>query len=217
MKKTTLSLLTLCLLAIAPSQAQTFMNGILVSHAKTAGTIYLNDGSELTFPIIEIPANSDKTIKAKDENKNVQKFDAAEIHHLELWNEDMPDKHHILAYVPYDMPTMRNRMVWAAFVTQSEYLTLFILATTYAVDKQGRIAYFYQQGFVPIPILYDRHKEAYLVAYQTTSFGYNKKDIKRIQDFLQADPVMVDFLGTKEFKGREEDFVYIVDNYTPTY
>lgn len=193
------------------------MNGILVSHAKAAGIIYLNDGTELQFPVIEVPAASDKYIKAKDEDKHVQKFEATEIRYLELWNDKKPDDHHLLIYVPYSTPTLRNKNMWAAFVTQSENLRFFVVSSTYAISDDGKLSYVYYQGNRPIPILYERQKDAYLTAYFTSSFGYGKKDIKRIQDFLMADPLMVEYVGTKEFKGFDRDFVYIVDNYTPSY
>ncbi|MBR1426240.1 MAG: hypothetical protein IJ609_00575 [Paludibacteraceae bacterium] len=202
MKRTIVLALCGMLLSLGAA-AQTFLNGIQVSHAKAEGVVHLITGESLHFDKINIPGASDANVKAKTAQRRDTTIKAKDIRALELWNPKQPDSHWLFCYLPCKFPMAPN--VWGVAVAVGDILSTYKVATTYNINDDGDLVYVLRQGGFPNVVFYDAQQDDYLI--------WELKNKKKRAQFFEKDPDM----AAKVLAGElySSDYQYIVENYNP--
>lgn len=182
--------------------AQTFMNGGVLTRAKAAAIIHFKDGSQQEYGRINIPALSDGKVTIFDEDKKRTSIKASEIECLEVWNENMPEKHHLIYYCESKYPMYGS--VWGAVIGIGEYAMAFQLGNTYSIDDEGGLHYYLDSGTVGSMIIYyNRYTKEWL----------NVPTHKKLAKLFGDDEKLSEKIAAKKLGNN--DAQYIVENYHP--
>lgn len=183
--------------------AQTFLNGIQVSHNKAEGIVHLVSGESLSFDKINIPGVADANVKAKTAQRRDTTIKAKDIRYLELWNPKKPESHWLFCYLPCKYPMASS--VWGVTIAMGDILSAYKVATTYDINDDGDLVYVLRQGTLPTLVFYDAQQDGYLI--------WGLKGKKKRAQFFAKDPEMAERIQAGELTGG--DYQYIIDNYQP--
>ena len=203
MKKLILMVMAIVGMAVSV-EAQTFLGGIQVSHAKAHAIVHMKNGQEIEYTRLNLPANYETRITASNDDKKKETIQSEDIEYIEAWNDNTPDRHYIFQYCPCNFPSYKT--VWCVLVAIGDHLYAYRSSQTYCIEKNGTLT-MYRNEFSSIALIYYK-KEA---NEWLTMPGVNKKTYK---EFFKDDPKIYEMIDSKKIN-IFSDFEYIVENYNP--
>lgn len=113
--------------------------GLLVKDF-TPGTVVFTDGHEESFPLVQLPGTTAKSLDVytteKKSSSSKQTFQPEQIHSVKVWAPDFPDKVYTIYCLRAEKLLTLARYQWGVPMAASEWGVVFLCHAGYDVDNK---------------------------------------------------------------------------------